>query len=85
MNTLIKELTWNLNHKQLATESPTHSYRITFEDDKFKVIYCKLYDDYAREATGFNTLKEAKSWVYSHHCEKLSKWLITINEEKPSE
>lgn len=77
MNNLIKELTWHHQNNQLTTKSPTHSYRITYADNKFKVIYRKLYDGFAREATGFNTLKEAKSWVYNHHCVKLSKWLNT--------
>lgn len=75
MNNLIKELTWHYQHDQYTTKSPTHSYRITSVDNKFKVIYCKLYDGYAREATGFNTLKEAKSWAFNHHCEKIYKWL----------
>ena len=84
MKHLIKELTWHYQINQYTSKSPTHTYRITSEDNKFKVIYCKLYDGYAREATGFNTLEEAKSWAYEHHCEKLSKWLIPV-EEKPSD
>lgn len=75
MKHLIKGLKWHHQNDWCSTKSPTHSYRIHPVGDKFKVIYCKIVDGYAREATGFTTLEQAKEWAFNHHCEKLSKWL----------
>lgn len=75
MKHLIKGLKWHHQNDWCSTKSPTHSYRIHPVDDKFKVIYCKMVGHYAREATGFTTLDQAKEWAFNHHCEKLSKWL----------
>lgn len=75
MKHLIKGLKWHHQNDWCSTKSPTHSYRIHPVNDKFKVIYCKIVDGYAKEATGFTTLEQAKEWAFNHHCEKLSKWL----------
>lgn len=75
MKRLIKGLKWHHQNDWCSTKSPTHSYRIHPVDDKFKVIYCKMVGHYAREATGFTTLEQAKEWAFNHHCEKLSRWL----------
>lgn len=75
MKHLIKGLKWHHQNDWCSTKSPTHSYRIHPVGDKFKVIYCKMVGHYAREATGFTTLEQAKEWAFNHHCEKLSRWL----------
>lgn len=72
MKHLIKDLEWS---KNLVANSATHSYRIGELGGKYLVTYFKIVDGYAKEATGFTTLEQAKEWAFNHHCEKLSKWL----------
>lgn len=74
MKHLIKDLEWS---KNLVANTATHSYRIGELGGKYIVTYCKIVDGYAKEATGFTTLEQAKEWAFNHHCEKLSKWLNT--------
>lgn len=74
MKHLIKDLEWS---KNLVANTATHSYRIGELGGKYIVTYCKIVDGYAKEATGFTTLDQAKDWAFNHHCEKLSKWLNT--------
>ena len=72
MKHLIKDLEWS---KNLVANTATHSYRIGELGGKYIVTYCKIVDGYAKEATGFTTLDQAKEWAFNHHCEKMSKWL----------
>ena len=74
MKHLIKDLEWS---KNLVANTATHSYRIGELGGKYIVTYCKIVDGYAKEATGFTTLDQAKEWAFNHHCEKLSRWLNT--------
>lgn len=72
MKHLIKDLEWS---KNLVANTATHSYRIGELGGKYIVTYCKIVDGYAKEATGFTTLEQAKEWAFNHHCEKMAKWL----------
>lgn len=74
MKHLIKDLEWS---KNMVANTATHSYRIGELGGKYIVTYCKIVDGYAKEATGFTTLDQAKEWAFDHHCEKMAKWLNT--------
>lgn len=50
-------------------------YQIAKQSDKYRVLYIKRSDQFAREATGFATIDEAKAWAWNHYNEKMQPYV----------
>lgn len=88
MNNL-QPLKWHEQEGWFSTKSPLTEYRITTNVDKYKVFYTKRADKFTREATGFATIEDAKTWCWNHYNEKMQPYVkpsptwIDVNERLP--
>ncbi|MGA6102143.1 DUF551 domain-containing protein [Psychrobacter pocilloporae] len=88
MNNL-QPLKWHEQEGWFSTKSPLTEYRITTSIDKYKVFYTKRADKFTREATGFATIDEAKTWCWNHYNEKMQPYVassptwISVDKQLP--
>ena len=67
----LQPLKWHEQQGWFSTKSPLTEYQIAKQSDKYRVLYIKRSDQFAREATGFATIDEAKTWAWNHYNEKM--------------
>lgn len=76
MNNLpLQPLKWHEQQGWFSTKSPLTEYQIAKQSDKYRVLYIKRSDQFAREATGFATIDEAKAWAWNHYNEKMQPYV----------
>ena len=76
MNNLpLQPLRWHEQQGWFSTKSPLTEYQIAKQSDKYRVLYIKRSDQFAREATGFTTIDEAKAWCWKHYNEKMQPYV----------
>ena len=76
MNNLpLQPLKWHEQQGWFSTKSPLTEYQIAKQSDKYRVLYIKRSDQFAREATGFATIDEAKAWAWRHYNEKMQPYI----------
>jgi len=77
MNNLpLQPLKWHEQQGWFSTKSPLTEYQIAKQSDKYRVLYIKRSDQFAREATGFATIDEAKQWAWKHYNEKMQPYVV---------
>ena len=70
-NLPLQPLVWYDRENYAGTKSPLHHYDIYREShDKFCVSYQPINGS-TREATGFATIDDAKTWCWNHYNEKM--------------
>lgn len=74
MNNL-KELTWHEQQGWASTKSPLTEYQVALCGERYRVLYTKRSDGFAREATGFSTFDDAKEWAWNHYNEKMQPYV----------
>lgn len=74
MNNL-KPLKWHEQQGWFSTKSPLTEYQVALCGEKYRVLYTKRSDGFAREATGFVTADDAKEWCWNHYNEKMQPYV----------
>ena len=74
-NLPLQPLKWHEQQGWFSTKSPLTEYQIAKQSDKYRVLYIKRSDQFAREATGFATIDEAKQWAWKHYNEKMQPYV----------
>ena len=74
-NLPLQPLKWHEQQGWFSTKSPLTEYQIAKQSDKYRVLYIKRSDQFAREATGFATIDEAKAWAWNHYNEKMQPYV----------
>ena len=74
-NLPLQPLKWHEQEGWFSTKSPLTEYRIATNVDKYKVFYTKRADKFTREATGFATIEDAKTWCWNHYNEKMQPYV----------
>lgn len=84
MKHLIKDLEWQfcdyLYEVVYRVETDVYHYAVRQDKNSGAVEVDYYKEDMmqpSKTATGFKTLDQGKEWAFSHHCEKLSRWLNT--------
>lgn len=89
MNNL-QELTWHEQQGWASTKSPLTEYQVALCGEKYRVLYTKRSDGFAREATGFATIEDAKTWCWKHYNEKMQPYVkpmptwISVKDSLPT-
>ena len=90
-NLPLQPLKWHEQQGWFSTKSPLTEYQIAKQSDKYRVLYIKRSDQFAREATGFATIDEAKAWAWNHYNEKMQPYVkptptwFNYETEKPTQ
>ena len=71
----LQPLVWHEQQGWFSTKSPLTEYQVALCGERYRVLYTKRSDGFAREATGFATVEDAKEWAWNHYNEKMQPYV----------